>query len=116
MSALGTHRWMDLQLHPPVDDGLPVPVQGEVDTTPASSARAATRLAAICWPRPDFASGLVITAADLPYLSAGGLPYANVSPAETLEQAASLIGYDEFRKNEQPRLRTAASSAVRSRF
>jgi carbon-monoxide dehydrogenase large subunit len=39
----------------------------------------------------------VITGADLPYTTAGGLPYANVSPAETLEQAAALIGYDEFR-------------------
>ena len=46
----------------------------------------------------------VITAADLPYVSAGGLPYANVSPAETLEQAASLIDYDAFRA-EQTRAR-----------
>jgi carbon-monoxide dehydrogenase large subunit len=39
----------------------------------------------------------VITTAELPYTSAGGLPYANVSPEETLAQAATLIGYDEFR-------------------
>ncbi|HLK42030.1 MAG TPA: molybdopterin cofactor-binding domain-containing protein [Thermoleophilia bacterium] len=39
----------------------------------------------------------VITADDLPYTTAGGLPYTNISPAETLEQAAALIGYDEFR-------------------
>jgi carbon-monoxide dehydrogenase large subunit len=39
----------------------------------------------------------VIQAKDLPFTTAIGLTYEAVSPAETLEQAAELIGYDEFR-------------------
>jgi aerobic carbon-monoxide dehydrogenase large subunit len=39
----------------------------------------------------------VIQAADLPFTTAIGLTYEAVSPAQTLEQAAELIGYDEFR-------------------
>jgi carbon-monoxide dehydrogenase large subunit len=39
----------------------------------------------------------VIKAGDLPYTTATGLLYESVSPSETLEQAAQLIGYDAFR-------------------
>jgi carbon-monoxide dehydrogenase large subunit len=39
----------------------------------------------------------VIARDELPYASPGGMVFDNVSPAETLEQAAALIGYDEFR-------------------
>jgi carbon-monoxide dehydrogenase large subunit len=42
---------------------------------------------------------------DMPYQSPGGMVYDNVSPAETLEQAAELIGYDGFRR-EQAAART----------
>jgi carbon-monoxide dehydrogenase large subunit len=38
-----------------------------------------------------------VTAADLPFTTAGGMVLDHVTPAETLEQAAELIGYDEFR-------------------
>ena len=46
----------------------------------------------------------VITDDDLPYVSATGVPYERISPAKTLEQAAELIGYDSFRR-EQPAAR-----------
>ena len=39
----------------------------------------------------------VIKPGDLPFTTAVGLTYEAVSPAQTLEQAAELIGYDEFR-------------------
>jgi carbon-monoxide dehydrogenase large subunit len=38
-----------------------------------------------------------IYAADLPFTTAGGLVYENVSIGESLDQAATMIGYDEFR-------------------
>jgi carbon-monoxide dehydrogenase large subunit len=43
----------------------------------------------------------VIREQDLPYTSATGVPYARISPAQTLEQAAELIGYDSFRREQQ---------------
>jgi aerobic carbon-monoxide dehydrogenase large subunit len=46
----------------------------------------------------------VITDDDLPYTSATGVRYERISPAKTLEQAAELIGYDAFRR-EQPAAR-----------
>jgi aerobic carbon-monoxide dehydrogenase large subunit len=46
----------------------------------------------------------VITDDDLPYTSATGVRYERISPAQTLEQAAELIGYDAFRR-EQPAAR-----------
>ncbi len=42
----------------------------------------------------------VIEAADLPYTTAAGLVYDALSAAETLEQAAELIDYDTFRKEQ----------------
>ena len=47
----------------------------------------------------------VIHDTDLPHTSATGIPYERISPAATLEQAAELIGYDAFRR-EQAALRT----------
>ncbi|HTX29296.1 MAG TPA: xanthine dehydrogenase family protein molybdopterin-binding subunit [Streptosporangiaceae bacterium] len=46
----------------------------------------------------------VITDDDLPYTSATGVRYDRISPAKTLEQAAELIGYEAFRR-EQPAAR-----------
>jgi carbon-monoxide dehydrogenase large subunit len=46
----------------------------------------------------------IISAADMPFTSPMQLQYETVSPAETLEQAAELIGYDRFRA-EQDRAR-----------
>jgi carbon-monoxide dehydrogenase large subunit len=43
----------------------------------------------------------VIQPGDLPFTTAVGLTYTAISPAQTLEQAAELIGYDEFRANQQ---------------
>lgn len=42
----------------------------------------------------------VVRQADLPYRSATGLLYERISPAETLEQAAALIGYEDFRREQ----------------
>ncbi|MBV9384617.1 MAG: xanthine dehydrogenase family protein [Streptosporangiaceae bacterium] len=42
----------------------------------------------------------VITAEDLPFTTASGMVYETVSPAQTLEQAAELIGYDAFRREQ----------------
>jgi carbon-monoxide dehydrogenase large subunit len=42
----------------------------------------------------------VIQLAELPFTTATGVVYEAVSPAETLEQAAELIGYDAFRKEQ----------------
>jgi carbon-monoxide dehydrogenase large subunit len=39
----------------------------------------------------------VIDRGELPYVMATGLPLVHISPSETLEQAAELIGYDAFR-------------------
>lgn len=38
---------------------------------------------------------------DLPYTTAAGLVYDQVTAAETLEQAAEMVGYDEFRRAQQ---------------
>jgi len=46
----------------------------------------------------------VIGRDELPYATATGMVYDNVSPAETLEQAVALAGYDDFRA-EQARAR-----------
>jgi carbon-monoxide dehydrogenase large subunit len=43
----------------------------------------------------------VIQPGDLPFTTAIGLTYEAVSPAQTLEQAAALIGYEEFRAFQQ---------------
>ena len=37
---------------------------------------------------------------ELPYANAAGMPYLEVSPAETLEQALTLLGYDDFRRQQ----------------
>jgi len=42
----------------------------------------------------------VVTIEDQPYTMAGGMVLENVSPAETLEQAAGAIDYDGFRKQQ----------------
>ena len=42
----------------------------------------------------------VITDDDLPYTSATGVRYERISPAKTLEQAAGLIGYGAFRREQ----------------
>jgi carbon-monoxide dehydrogenase large subunit len=42
----------------------------------------------------------VIAAGDLPFTTAAGLVYDALSAAETLEQAAELIGYNTFRKEQ----------------
>ena len=43
---------------------------------------------------------------ELPYANANGMPYDNVSPTETLEQALALLDYDAFR-TEQSEARRA---------
>jgi len=43
----------------------------------------------------------VIQQDELPFTTATGLVYTAVSPAETLEQAAGLIGYEAFRKEQE---------------
>jgi carbon-monoxide dehydrogenase large subunit len=43
----------------------------------------------------------VIPTAELPYTLPTGLPLDMVSPSETLEQAAEIIGYDAFRAEQQ---------------
>ncbi|HEX4658977.1 MAG TPA: xanthine dehydrogenase family protein molybdopterin-binding subunit [Streptosporangiaceae bacterium] len=43
----------------------------------------------------------VIQQDELPFTTATGLVYTAVSPAETLEQAAELIGYETFRKAQE---------------
>ena len=37
---------------------------------------------------------------ELPYTNPNGMPYDNVSPTETLEQALALLDYDAFRKQQ----------------
>src|SRR5262249_2658849 len=48
----------------------------------------------------EFRRRNVIGATDLPYTSPTGTVFDNVSPAETLEQAASIIGYAQFRREQ----------------
>jgi carbon-monoxide dehydrogenase large subunit len=43
----------------------------------------------------------VISRAELPYTNPMTMVYEGVSPAECLEQAAELIGYDQFRKDQE---------------
>jgi len=43
----------------------------------------------------------VITAADLPHTTAAGLVYDQLSADATLEQAAAMIGYDDFRAEQR---------------
>ena len=42
----------------------------------------------------------VIGRDELPYATASGMVYDHVSPSETLEQAASIVDYDEFRRRQ----------------
>ena len=49
----------------------------------------------------EFRRRNVISRAELPYTSATSMVYDAVSPAECLEQAAELIGYDQFRKEQE---------------
>jgi aerobic carbon-monoxide dehydrogenase large subunit len=39
----------------------------------------------------------VLRREELPYANANGMPYDNISPSETLEQALTMLDYDEFR-------------------
>jgi len=48
----------------------------------------------------EFRRRNVIRQADLPYTSAMGLPYDAMTPAEALDLAAEIIGYEEFRKRQ----------------
>ncbi len=43
----------------------------------------------------------VLGEADMPYAMAGGFVYDQMTAAETLEQAAEMIGYDEFREQQR---------------
>jgi carbon-monoxide dehydrogenase large subunit len=43
----------------------------------------------------------VISQGDLPFTTPTTLVYETVSPAETLEQAAELIGYEQFRRDQE---------------
>jgi carbon-monoxide dehydrogenase large subunit len=43
----------------------------------------------------------VIHGAEMPFTTANGVVYEDVSPADTLEQAAELIGYDAFRAEQE---------------
>jgi len=45
----------------------------------------------------EFRRRNILHRSDLPYQSAGGMAIENVTPEETLEQAAAEIGYDAFR-------------------
>src|SRR5207302_7398611 len=45
----------------------------------------------------EFRRRNVVSMAELPYTLPTGMPLDMVSPAETLEQAAEIIGYDAFR-------------------
>jgi carbon-monoxide dehydrogenase large subunit len=42
----------------------------------------------------------VISRAELPFTNSMGMVYEGVSPAECLEQAAEMIGYDQFRRDQ----------------
>jgi len=43
----------------------------------------------------------VISRDELPYTSAASVPYDAISPAETLEHAAEMIGYEQFREDQE---------------
>ena len=49
----------------------------------------------------EFRRRNVISRAELPFTSATSVPYDAVSPSECLEQAAELIGYEQFRKEQE---------------
>ena len=49
----------------------------------------------------EFRRRNVISRSELPYTNAMKMVYEGVSPAECLEQAAELIGYDQFRKEQE---------------
>ena len=49
----------------------------------------------------EFRRRNVISRAELPYTNAMKMVYEGVSPAECLEQAAELIGYEQFRKDQE---------------
>jgi carbon-monoxide dehydrogenase large subunit len=42
----------------------------------------------------------VIHQSELPFANAAGMPYDSISPEETLEQAAGIVGYDDFRRRQ----------------
>ena len=48
----------------------------------------------------EFRRRNVISRTELPFANAMNMVYEGVSPAECLEQAAELIGYDQFRKEQ----------------
>jgi carbon-monoxide dehydrogenase large subunit len=48
----------------------------------------------------EFRRRNVISRSELPFTNPMGMVYEGVSPAECLEQAAELIGYDQFRKDQ----------------
>jgi carbon-monoxide dehydrogenase large subunit len=49
----------------------------------------------------EFRRKNVIQRSELPFMSPGGMLIENVSPSETLEQAASAIGYEQFRAEQE---------------
>jgi carbon-monoxide dehydrogenase large subunit len=49
----------------------------------------------------EFRRRNVLQRSELPFTNAMGITYEAVSPAETLEQAAELIGYDAFRAEQE---------------
>ena len=49
----------------------------------------------------EFRRRNVISRSELPYTNAMKMVYEGVSPAECLEQAAELIGYEQFRKDQE---------------
>jgi aerobic carbon-monoxide dehydrogenase large subunit len=49
----------------------------------------------------EFRRRNVLQQTALPYTTATGITYEAVSPAETLDQAAELIGYDAFRREQE---------------
>ena len=46
----------------------------------------------------------ILSAEDLPYLNGNGMPYSDISPAETFEQALELLDYDGFRREQEEAL------------
>jgi aerobic carbon-monoxide dehydrogenase large subunit len=57
----------------------------------------------------EFRRKNVILRSELPYMSPGGMLIENVSPAETLDQAAETIGYEQFRAEQ-------AAAAAQGRY
>ena len=49
----------------------------------------------------EFRRRNVISRAELPYTNPMSMVYEGVSPQECLEQAAELIGYEQFRKDQE---------------